>query len=159
VGVGVGVGGGAVTMKLAVDLAVVVPATSSIGPLIAFTGTIATTVVAVTEVSEPLTPPKRTLVAPVRFVPMMYTFVPGGPDAGVNDVIVIGVAVGLGDGVGAAVVGGAVVFGASVGATVTMGARVVGAAVGVNDGDGEGDADGAGDGDGDGVEPSSEPSL
>src|SRR5258705_208960 len=58
------------------------------GPVVAPTGTVAWIAVAEVTVKLALTPLKATAVAPVKFAPLIVTFVPTGPLLGVKPVIV-----------------------------------------------------------------------
>jgi hypothetical protein len=59
-----------------------------IGPVVAPAGTVAVILVPLTTLNVAVTPLNVTLVAPVRFVPVIVTVVPTGPKVGVNEVIV-----------------------------------------------------------------------
>jgi hypothetical protein len=59
-----------------------------IGPVVAPAGTVAVILVALTTLNVAATPLKVTLVAAVRFVPVIVTVVPTGPKVGANEVIV-----------------------------------------------------------------------
>ena len=59
-----------------------------IGPVVAPAGTVAVILVALTTLNVAATPLKVTLVAPVKFVPVIVTVVPTGPNVGVNEAIV-----------------------------------------------------------------------
>jgi hypothetical protein len=83
------VGSGAVITVKFVELIAVPPGvTSLIGPVVAKVGTGATTCVAVLDVIAADTPLNVTEVAPLRFVPVMVTEVPTGPEIGENNLIV-----------------------------------------------------------------------
>jgi hypothetical protein len=78
-----------VTVKFVELVAVPLGVVTEIGPVVAPEGTVALIRVAfctVKVVAE--TPLKRTAVAPVKFVPLIWTEVPIGPLVGLNDVIV-----------------------------------------------------------------------
>jgi hypothetical protein len=78
-----------VTVKVVELVAVPLGVVTEIGPVVAPEGTVALIRVAfctVKVVAE--TPLKRTAVAPVKFVPLIWTEVPTGPLVGLNDVIV-----------------------------------------------------------------------
>jgi hypothetical protein len=57
-------------------------------PVVAPVGTVVTIWVAVFDVIVAVVPLNFTEVAPVKFVPVMVTEVPTGPEVGVNDVMV-----------------------------------------------------------------------
>src|SRR6185295_12556960 len=57
-------------------------------PVVAPEGTVASMRIAETTVKLAVVPLNRTLVVPVRFVPLIVTAVPTGPLVGLNDVIV-----------------------------------------------------------------------
>jgi hypothetical protein len=79
----------AVTVKFVELVAVPLGVVTEIGPVVAPEGTVAVIRVAFCTakvVAE--TPLKRTAVAPVKFVPLIWTEVPTGPLVGLNDVIV-----------------------------------------------------------------------
>jgi hypothetical protein len=57
-------------------------------PVLALWGTDAVICVAEATLKTALAPPKATAVAPVKFVPMIVTVVPGGPEVGENELIV-----------------------------------------------------------------------
>ena len=61
---------------------------TEIGPLLAPFGTVAVIVCESTTVKTAVLPPNITLVAPVKFVPVIVTCVPTGPLGGVKLVIV-----------------------------------------------------------------------
>jgi len=60
------------------------------GPVVAPAGTVAVICVALLTVKVAATPLKRTSVVPVKFVPVMVTEVPTGPDVGEKLVMVGG---------------------------------------------------------------------
>jgi hypothetical protein len=79
----------AVTVKFVELVAVPLGVVTEIGPVVAPEGTVALTRVAFCTLKVfAETPLKRTAVAPVKFVPLIWTEVPTGPLAGLNDVIV-----------------------------------------------------------------------
>jgi hypothetical protein len=82
------VGAGGVTLKAVALVAVPPGAVTAIGPVDAPVGTVAETDVSDETVKDALVPPNLTLVAPVKALPVIVTFVPTGPPAGLNDVIV-----------------------------------------------------------------------
>jgi hypothetical protein len=66
------------------------------GPLVAPGGTLATISVADLTVNVLVTvPPKKTAVAPVKFLPSILTEVPAGPLVGMNDVM-LGIPIDIG---------------------------------------------------------------
>jgi hypothetical protein len=77
-----------VTVKSVALVAVPPAVVTVIGPVVAVAGTAVTIVVAVLDVITALVPRNLTEVAPVRFVPVIATEVPTGPELGVNDVMV-----------------------------------------------------------------------
>ena len=60
--------------------------TTVMRPVIAVTGTVATTSPALIGVKAAAMPPKRTIVAPASVVPVIETFAPGKPRGGENPV-------------------------------------------------------------------------
>ena len=76
-----------VTVKLVLLVAVPPGVVTVILPVIAFGGTVAAICVLVSTVNAEVTPPKVTLVAPVKVVPLMITSVPTLPLVGVKLVI------------------------------------------------------------------------
>jgi hypothetical protein len=74
--------GGRMTTKLVPLVAVPSGVVTVMGPVVAPAGTIAVIWVEVTTVNVALTPLKRTSVVPVKFVPVMVTEVPTGPEVG-----------------------------------------------------------------------------
>ena len=79
---------GPVTVKFVALVAVPPAVVTVILPVVAPAGTVATICVAVFDVIVAVVPLNFTEVAPVRFVPVMVTEVPTGPEVGVNDVMV-----------------------------------------------------------------------
>jgi len=77
-----------VTVKLFVLVAVPPGVVTRSGPVVAPVGTVAWIVVAEVTVKLALTPLNVTVVAPVKFVPLIVTLVPTGPLVGVKLVIV-----------------------------------------------------------------------
>ena len=77
-----------VTVKLFVLVAVPPGVVTLSGPVVAPVGTVAWIVVAEVTVKLALTPLNVTVVAPVKFVPLIVTLVPTGPLVGVKLVIV-----------------------------------------------------------------------
>lgn len=77
-----------VTVKFVELVAVPLGVVTEIGPVVAPEGTVALIRVALCTVKVAETPLKRTAVAPVKFVPLIWTEVPTGPLVGLNDVIV-----------------------------------------------------------------------
>ncbi len=75
-------------MKLAVLVAVPPGVVTVIFPVVAVAGTVAVICVAEFTVNVAVTPLNLTEVAPVKFVPVIVTFLPTGPNVGVNEVIV-----------------------------------------------------------------------
>jgi len=83
------VGPQAPTVKLAADVAVPEGVVTEIVPVVAPEGTVAVICVELFTVNEEATVPLNlTVVAPVRFVPVIVTFVPTHPLVGVKLVIV-----------------------------------------------------------------------
>lgn len=82
------VGAGGVTVKLELLVAVPSGLTTWIAPVSAAAGTTAVICVLDTTVKLALTPANRTAVVPVKPVPLIVTVVPGGPDVGLNELIV-----------------------------------------------------------------------
>jgi hypothetical protein len=82
------VGAEAVTVKSPALVAVPPGVVAEIFPVVAPEGTVASMRMAETTVKLAAVPLKRTLVAPVRFVPLIVTAVPTGPLDGLNDVII-----------------------------------------------------------------------
>src|SRR5688572_22729301 len=76
------------TVKSPVLVAVPPGVVTTILPVVAPEGTAVLICVLDTTVKVATVPLKRTLVAPVKFVPLIVTDVPTGPFAGANDVIV-----------------------------------------------------------------------
>ena len=76
------------TAKSVALVAVPAALTTLILPVVAPFGTVAVIRVAELTVNWACTPLKVTAVIPVKLVPLMVTEVPGGPEAGVNEVIV-----------------------------------------------------------------------
>jgi hypothetical protein len=76
------------TVKLLVLVTEPAGVVTLIGPVVAPAGTVAAILVALTTLNVAATPLKVTLVAPVKFVPVIVTVVPTGPKVGVNEVIV-----------------------------------------------------------------------
>jgi len=84
-----GAGGGAtVTVKAFALVAVPPGVVTAINPVAAPEGTVALSEEAETTVNAALVPPNVTLVVPVKFAPVIVTFVPTGPLVGVNDEMV-----------------------------------------------------------------------
>ena len=83
-------GAAAVTVKFVLLVAVPPGVVTAMGPVVAAAGTAAVICVppALTVYAGWLTPLNLTLVAPVRFVPLMVTLVPTGPDVGAKLVMV-----------------------------------------------------------------------
>jgi hypothetical protein len=77
-----------VTVKFVELVAVPLGVVTEIGPVVAPEGTVALIRAAFCTVKVAETPLKRTAVAPVKFVPLIWTEVPTGPLVGLNDVIV-----------------------------------------------------------------------
>src|SRR4029450_7798931 len=78
-----------VTVNLVELVAVPLGVVRVIRPVVGAEGTVASLRVAFTAVKVVAeTPLKRTAVAPVKFVPLIWTEVPTGPLVGLNDVIV-----------------------------------------------------------------------
>src|SRR5437667_6955909 len=77
-----------VTVKLFVLVAVPPGVVTRSGPVVAPVGTVAWIVVAEVTVKLALTPLNVTVVAPVKFVPLIVTLVPTGPLVGAKLVIV-----------------------------------------------------------------------
>ena len=73
-----------VTVKAVAVWAWPLGVTISILPVVALTGTLTLISLALSLVMVAATPLKATLVAPARFVPLMVTVVPTGPEAGLN---------------------------------------------------------------------------
>ena len=91
-------------MKNRVEVTTPAADTTLIGALIAVSGTVATTVVAVGgDFGAVATSPNSTSVTPARFVPVIVTIEPRNPLSGANDVIVGRAIVGGGEGEGVAV--------------------------------------------------------
>lgn len=86
------VGAAGVTVKLDVLVAVPSGSKTCIAPVSAAAGTTAVICVSETTVKLLATPPNLTDVVPVKPVPVIVTFVPGGPDVGLNEEIVGGAA-------------------------------------------------------------------
>src|SRR6185436_12500467 len=85
----VGAGGGVcVTVKLPLLVAVPPGVVTPIRPVVAPVGTVARICVLDWTLKPAEVPLKRTLVAPVKFVPVIVTLVPTGPLVGANEVIV-----------------------------------------------------------------------
>ena len=82
------VGAGGVTVKAFALVAVPPGAVTLIVPVDAPVGTVAESEVSEPNVNDALVPPNLTLVVPVKPLPVIVTFVPTGPVAGVNDAIV-----------------------------------------------------------------------
>jgi hypothetical protein len=81
-------GGGIVTVKFVELWPVPFPVVTEIGPVVAPAGTYAVTCESETKVVLPdVTPLNATAVRPVKFEPLIVTFVPTGPCAGENEVI------------------------------------------------------------------------
>ena len=76
------------TVKFVALSAVPLAVVTLMGPVVAPAGTVVTICVALFDVIVAVVPLNFTEVAPVRFVPMMVTGVPTGPEVGVNDVMV-----------------------------------------------------------------------
>jgi hypothetical protein len=84
--------GGRSTVKLADEVAVPDGVVTEIGPFAALDGILAVICVEPLTVKEAAaTPPKSTAVAPVKFVPVIVTSVPGGSFSGTKFVMVGGV--------------------------------------------------------------------
>ncbi len=79
---------GPVTLNFVALVAVPPAVVTVILPVVAPAGTVVTIWVAVLDVIVAVVPLNFTEVAPVRFVPVMVTVVPTGPELGLNDVIV-----------------------------------------------------------------------
>jgi hypothetical protein len=79
---------GPVTVKFVALVAVPPAVVTVIFPVVAPDGTVVTICVAVFDVIVAVVPLNFTDVAPVRFVPVMVTDVPTGPEFGLNDVMV-----------------------------------------------------------------------
>jgi hypothetical protein len=79
---------GPLTVKFVALVAVPLAVVTVILPVVAPDGTVVTICVAVFDVIVAVVPLNFTEVAPVRFVPVMVTEVPTGPEVGVNEVIV-----------------------------------------------------------------------
>jgi hypothetical protein len=81
------VGGGDVDGTVKSDVLVAVPpgVVTAILPLVAFWGTDALICVADVTLKTAVAPPKVTAVAPVKFVPVIATVVPGAPETGENE--------------------------------------------------------------------------
>src|SRR5213594_2245823 len=88
VGVKLVIVGAGITVKLFVLVAVPPGVVTRSGPVVAPVGTVAWIVVAEVTVKLALTPLNVTVVAPVKFVPLIVTLVPTGPLVGVKLVIV-----------------------------------------------------------------------
>jgi hypothetical protein len=75
---------------LKLDELVTVPAgvVTAIGPVFAPVGTVATILVSEMTLNCPLEPPNFTVVAPVKFAPVIVTRVPAGPLTGEKPLIV-----------------------------------------------------------------------
>ena len=82
--------GGSVTRKSPALVAVPSGVVTETLPVVAPAGTVVLIWVADATVKLAVVPLKRTLVVPVKFVPVMVTAVPTGPLAGLKDVIVGG---------------------------------------------------------------------
>src|SRR6266511_1225770 len=80
--------GTAVTVKFVALVAVPPSVVTAIFPVVAPVGTVAVILTLELMMKAALTPLNVTEVAPVKFVPLMVTVVPTGPDAGENDVMV-----------------------------------------------------------------------
>jgi hypothetical protein len=78
------------TVKLPALLAMPLEVMTPIGPVVAPAGTVAVIAVAEPTVKLALVPLNRTVVAPVKLVPLMVTLVPTGPLLGVKLVIIGG---------------------------------------------------------------------
>jgi hypothetical protein len=76
------------TVKFVALSAVPLAVVTLMGPVVAPAGTVVTICVALFDVIVAVVPLNFTEVAPVRFVPVMVTGVPTGPEVGVNDVMV-----------------------------------------------------------------------
>jgi hypothetical protein len=83
------------TVKLVVLVTEPAEVVTLIGPVVAPAGTVAVILVDETTLNIAVRPLKVTLVAPVKFVPVIETVVPTGPKVGVNEVIVGAPAVGV----------------------------------------------------------------
>jgi hypothetical protein len=100
--VGAGVGG-ASTVKFVALVAVPIPVRTVIRPVTAAAGTVAIICVAVLDLIVASTPPKRTSVAPPRFVPVIVTDEPAIPLVGEKlvmvgvGVVTVNIGVGAGD--------------------------------------------------------------
>lgn len=79
---------GVVTVKFDVLVAVPPAVVTLMGPVVAPVGTVAVILVAELTMKVALTPLNLTEVAPVKFVPVIVTLDPTGPDVGENEVIV-----------------------------------------------------------------------
>jgi uncharacterized protein GlcG (DUF336 family) len=82
------VGAGGVTVNAVALVAVPPGAVTAIVPLVALLGTVAVSDVSETTANDAFVPANLTAVVPVKPVPVIVTFVPTGPLAGLNDVIV-----------------------------------------------------------------------
>jgi hypothetical protein len=82
--------GGRMTTKLVPLVAVPSGVVTVMGPVVAPAGTVAVICVLLLTVKVAATPLKRTSVVPVKFVPVMVTDAPTGPDAGEKLVMVGG---------------------------------------------------------------------
>ena len=76
------------TVKFAVLVALPLRVMTEICPVVAPAGTIAVICVELLTVNVANVPLKATEVVPTKFVPLMVTTVPTGPEVGENDVIV-----------------------------------------------------------------------
>ena len=79
----------AVTVKLAVLVAIPSDVAITIFPVVALAGTTAVTDVALLSVIDVVSAPLNVIaVAPVRSLPVIVTFVPGGPLVGAKDIMI-----------------------------------------------------------------------
>jgi len=79
--------GADVTVKLAALVAVPSSVVTMMGPVAAPAGTVVVTVPELLTVNVATLPPKKTALAPVKFVPVIVTLVPTRPLAGVKEVM------------------------------------------------------------------------
>jgi hypothetical protein len=87
VGAGGGGGGGVVTVKSPFEVAVPPGVVTVTLPLVAFCGTAASTREDETTLNRADVPPIVTLVAPLRFEPVIVIVAPGCPEVGENEAI------------------------------------------------------------------------